>query len=47
MNQLVLFVVKDSDWAALVVQWLRVHLPMQGDRDSSPGLGGSHIPQSN
>ena len=34
---------------SLVAQWLRILLPMQGagDMGSSPGLGRSHMPQSN
>ena len=32
--------------ASLVVQWLRICLPMQGDTGSSPGLGRSHMPRS-
>ena len=32
--------------ASLVVQWLRVRLPMQGTTGSSPGPGGSHMPRS-
>ena len=33
--------------ASLVVQWLRIHLPNARDTGSSPGLGRSHMPQSN
>ena len=33
--------------ASLVAQWLRVCLPMQGTRVRAPGLGRSHMPQSN
>ena len=33
---------------SLVVQWLRICLPMQGDTDSIPGLGlRAHMSQSN
>ena len=33
--------------ASLVAQWLRICLPNAGDTGSSPGLGRSHMPQSN
>ena len=33
--------------ASLVVQWLRIRLPMQGYTGSSPRPGGSPVPRSN
>ena len=33
---------KDPTWTSLVVQWLRIHLPMQG----TLGPGTSHMPWS-
>ena len=33
--------------ASLVAQWLRIHLPMQGTRGSSPGPGRFHMPRNN
>ena len=33
--------------ASLVTQWLRICLPVRGDRGSIPGLGRSHMPRSN
>ena len=35
------------DWNFLVVQWLRIHLPMQGDMGSIPDTQRSHMPQNN
>ena len=32
---------------SLVVQWLRICLPITGDTGSSPGPGRSHMPRSN
>ena len=33
--------------ASLVVQWLRIHLAVQGDTGLIPGPGRSHMPWSN
>ena len=30
--------------ASLVVQWLRIHLPMQGGMGLIPGMGSFHMP---
>ena len=38
---------KEPSGASLVVQWLRIRLPMQGTRVQSPGPGRSHMPWSN
>ena len=38
---------KGNPETSLVVQWLRIHLPMEGTRGSSPGPGRSHMPWSN
>ena len=34
-------------WTCLVVQWLRICLPIAVDMGSIPGLGRSHVPQGN
>ena len=39
--------IRKKKGASLVAQWLRICLPMQGDTGSSPGLGRSHMSQSN
>ena len=38
---------KSTNRASLVAQWLRICLPMQGTQVRAPGLGRSHMPQSN
>ena len=40
------FILFKNNGASLVAQWLRICLPMQGTRVSSPGLGRSHMPRS-
>ena len=38
---------KPRSRTSLVVRWLRICLPMQGNTGSIPGLGRSHVPQGN
>ena len=38
---------KQAVVCSLVVQWLRIWLPLQGTRVRIPGLGESHMPLSN
>ena len=38
---------KNPIWTSLVVQGIRICLSVQGDTDSIPGLGRSHMPWSN
>lgn len=39
--------IKRNCQTSLEVQWLAVHLPIQGDLGSSPGPGRSHMPWTN
>ena len=41
------FFIEKNLGASLVAQWLRIRLPMQGTRGSSPGPGRSHMLRSN
>ena len=43
----IVLVINSCLGASLVVQWLRICLPMQGTRGSSPDPGRSHMLQSN
>ena len=38
---------KHKNTTSLMVQWLRICLPMQGTCSSIPGPEGSHVPRSN
>ena len=40
------YFVKQILGTSLVLQWLRIHLPTQGDTGSIPCLGRSHMPRS-
>ena len=36
---------KKKKWTSLVVQWIRIHLPMQGTGGLIPGFGRFHMHQ--